>query len=290
MARLKRLRTFNMAPLSELHRSISHSIFDDVEDVTQKQMTPMEEPFTPTLPDFEMEEPYTPTEPDCAPTELDSDSEGCVECDSLLKLVQNPPLKEGPFTGLYTGLPVHSRDHQLCEQITTTNPSITSSPVHWSLEERFQQDVGGLLQRCRDQPWFAYKIKFAELVDFGRSLQWATEFIEANCQDWCKFKIGITENPNRRWHDPVFGYNCEKTILWDYFAVIYTSPTSKRNIKLNDKPNVKELKQTSTGMMETLLIRIFEELPNCINRKGSGADCPSEGSPHFCYVVASYAV
>ena len=118
----------------------------------------------------------------------------------------------------------------------------------------------------------------------------AKKFIVINCRDWCKFKIGITENPHRRWHDPHFGYKRSRNKLWDCFAVIYTSPTSKRTINKYDKPKVKELKQTSTGMMETLLIHIFEELPTCINRKGAGADCPSEGSPHFCYVVASYAV
>ena len=74
-----------------MHRSISHSILDDVEDVAQEPLTPTEETFTPTLPDIHMEQECTPTEPDLSITEVDSQSEGSVESDSLLKLAQMSP-------------------------------------------------------------------------------------------------------------------------------------------------------------------------------------------------------
>ena len=163
--------------------------------------------------------------------------------------------------------------------------------MHWSLGETFERDVSIELAKCMIQHWFENKLNFAELVDFGRSLQWATQFIEANCENWVKFKIGITENPYRRWHDSGFGYRSNKSVCWDYMAVLYTAPTSKRDTgKLCLAPQLKRLKQASTGTLETLMIHIFEELPNCINRKGGGGDCPSEGSPHFCYVVASFGL
>ena len=76
-----------MAALRVLHRSISHRVLDDVEYVMQAQKTPMEVPFTPTLPkipeayaitetDSHRSEPYTTTEPDSpiAPTEVDCDN------------------------------------------------------------------------------------------------------------------------------------------------------------------------------------------------------------------------
>lgn len=304
--RLKRLKTFHLAPVSELHKSISRSIFDDLveEESTQIQTTQftlvdcVEEPFTPTLADC-IEEPLTPTEPDCAPTDLDNSSEESDTSDSLLHLARQEPVSQDPYDWpIFCEGPIEdSNDNQIDEQNATTKPTLTGLPVqltglpvHWSLEQRFQQDVDNTLQKCKTEHWFSNKIKFDELVDFGRSLQCATQYVQEMSQHAFKFKIGITENPYRRWHDPDFGYKQSHPIPWDEFAVIYTSPTSKRNIKPFDKPEVIELKQTSTGMMETLLIHIFEELPNCINRKGGGADCPSEGSPHFCYVVASYGV
>ncbi len=94
-----------------------------------------------------------------------------------------------------------------------------------------------------------------------------------------------------RWHDPGLAYKMDKNICWDFMAVLYTAPTSKRDIiKMSLAPHVKKLTQASTGTMETVLIQIFEEQPNCINGKGGGGDCPSGGSPHFCYVVASFGL
>ena len=291
---------------ASMHRSISRSILDEVEDVAQEPLTPTEEPFTPTLIDFDREQECTTTEPDLSMTEVDSQSEASVESDSLLKLAQKSPKMSktaDPVASLSAGLPAHPSDQQ-DEKVTRSadHQCITGIPVHWSLEERFQQNVDIQLKKCTSEPWFDNQINFAHLVDFERSLQWATDLINENYRDWFKFKIGITENPYRRWHDSSFGYKKQNTgipvytgspkapIQGDYLAVIYTSPTSKRNVKAYDSAKVRELRQSSTGMMETLLINIFAELPNCINRKNAGADCPSEGSPHFCYVVASYSV
>ena len=316
-----------MAPLSELHRSISHSVLDDVEDVMQAQTTPMEVPFTPALPKTpeaftptepnspiaDRSEPYTPTEPDSpiAPTEVeDCDNEECDDNDSLLNLMELPPLAEGPSvsfdqfceqdasdsdsdSGMDSCSPVYWFTGALGERLpsdtgTSNDRKTAGSLVHWSLEETFERDVGIELANCMGQDWFINKINFAELVDFERSLQWAKQFIQAHYANWFKFKIGITENLYRRWHDSCFGYKNDKSVCWHYMAVLYTAPTSKPDTsKMCLAPQVKKLRQASTGTMETLLIQVFGELPGCINKKGAGGDCPSEGSPHFCYVVAS---
>ena len=67
--------------------------------------------------------------------------------------------------------------------------------------------------------------------------------------------------------------------------VLYCAPTSKWRIKPLDDAITRQLKAESTGAMEIALIERFSSHPRCINREGGDGDCPSNGSPHFTYVV-----
>eukprot|EP00973_Karenia_brevis_P082622 11453164-Karenia_brevis.AAC.1 len=73
----------------------------------EEQLTPtlpdnLEEPWTPTEPEYEptklyTEEPWSPTEPECAPTELDRSSEEGGAHDSLLQVAQSEPVSQDPY-------------------------------------------------------------------------------------------------------------------------------------------------------------------------------------------------
>lgn len=60
---------------------------------------------------------------------------------------------------------------------------------------------------------------------------------------------------------------------WKFMVLLYAAPTSKPKVPY------------STGAFEKMLIREFARVDGCINRRGAGGECPSNGSPHFCYVI-----
>ena len=97
-----------------------------------------------------------------------------------------------------------------------------------------------------------------------------------------EIKIGITDNPFVRWVNRGHGY---ERAGWTMMYLLYAAPTSKVRVDPLDSESRRRLKMESTGAMETELINRFHHYPQCINRAGGGGDCPSNGSPHFCYVV-----
>ena len=321
---LKRVRAFLGLPdnaTPKLHRSLSRSIRWDVDfelDQPEKCRTsgaPNEmEAIDLDAKDMEakdmedkcMEQCSLPEEP-CTPTmvesmdstQKDSDSQWSPANDDLLNLLGESSPSPSPTGSTFYPCETDSEatekndeenDKQQCHQGTTPKTEDTGSPVHWSLNPRFQEDVENTLRYCRQQLWFDDKLSMLSLDSWDESVQLATNFIATNFNSWWKFKIGITENPFVRWNNSGFGYKHEKEIMWDYFAVIYCAPTSKVTAAKFASEGKKELIRTSTGSMDNLLIGRFADLPNCINRVGGGGDCPSYGSPHFCYVVASWSI
>ena len=248
--------------------------------------------YTPTEPD----QSYAPTELDSAPMELDSNSE-LDSFDSLLDAAQRSPCDTSALST--QGSPCstsrsNSYDSELAVDLAPEPAGLPApvatlhfTPAHWSLQQCFRQDVDSALHACTNQHWFANLINWEHLSDFKSSLEFAIDAIAQNAHNWYKFKIGITENVSRRWHDSKMGYKNATEVCWEYLAVLYTAPTSKCKINAWDSDEVASLKRASTGLMETLLIKNFSELPNCLN-KAAGGDCPSDGSPHFCYVAVAF--
>ena len=66
--------------------------------------------------------------------------------------------------------------------------------------------------------------------------------------------------------------------------LLYAAPTSKVKYDGPDEKRAQLVKE-STGTMETDLITMWSGHERCINRKGGGGDCPSNGSPHFVYIA-----
>ena len=97
-----------------------------------------------------------------------------------------------------------------------------------------------------------------------------------------QFKIGITERPDLRW--PMYK-NSKDDIKWTTMFILYAAPTSKSAMCSSDSTALQALKKTSTGSMEKHLIRFFRGLfDNCVN-DAPGGERPSDGNPHFTYVV-----
>ena len=88
-----------------------------------------------------------------------------------------------------------------------------------------------------------------------------------------QFKIGICLDPKWRWFVCAGGaYSKSFTKM----TLVYVAKSSK--------PKHSE----STGNMEIAQIEKFRypRYPNCLN-EAPGGEMPSDGSPHFCYVVSN---
>ena len=155
---------------------------------------------------------------------------------------------------------------------------------HWSETIAFKDGVRALLNMCKDHHWFSREIlDDMNLKDYDACVQKAISFIQVGMGTWLKFKIGITENPFLRWNAS-FGYRFKSDM--DVMFLIYAAPTSKHQYNKYDSEAMAALKKISTGTLEKHLVSIFSSEPTCVNREGSGGDCPSAGSPHFLYVAS----
>ena len=107
------------------------------------------------------------------------------------------------------------------------------------------------------------------------------------CPACDQFKIGITENAYVRYNLTYLGNE------WGEMHVVYCAPTSNWKIHKYMSSERKMLMSTSTGTLERALIKQFrgksaaERHPQLYNRE-AGGECPSNGSPHFLYVICRH--
>ena len=248
--------------------------------------------------------PYTPTEPDCFSTELDEQSDlepssldvahASVESAELAGADAAAEAPTGPWQDTLldrweapaTPPPSPARSSEDFDSQLTDNedPNVPSprepeaEPViHWTRDDAFWNGVDDILSYSVDRRWFDHKFWLEAPVTFDRALAAAVDYINDNIVGtWLEYKIGITENPFLRWTRNDCGYQHDG---WSTMFLLYAAPSSKPRI------------QDSTGAMEKQLISVFAGNANgCINRKGAGGDAPSDGSPHFTYVVVRGAV
>ena len=169
-----------------------------------------------------------------------------------------------------------AQSHKLKRQRTQPEPL----QEHWTMNETLLQNVEDFLASCIHEPWYDGSFFYSS----GQMKPWTFEaclfeianYIRASIQGRCIcYKVGITENPGRRWKlyqkpDKKYGH------VFTQMVLLYWAPTSKKH-----HPD-------STGNMETRLVNDFfnSDLDSaCINRPGSGGECPSNGTPHFVYLV-----
>ena len=138
-----------------------------------------------------------------------------------------------------------------------------------------------MLRGLSSKPWFDQQVlDLLDHSDWQGCVKSILSYIAMNVNSGsCRiFKVGITENPSLRW----------KLYLreggWTIMSVVYAAPISKWSIKRFEPPLLKKLRRVSTGAMERELIKHVCDLPECQN-SAPGGERPSDGSPHFCYIV-----
>ena len=154
------------------------------------------------------------------------------------------------------------------------HPSLPA-PCGFLEDLQFWEDVNVRLHPARRCSWYddAFLLQCPVTMGYDDLLRKAADYILTDIACHYQFKIGITESPYARWMNSDFGYILDKKEPWLFMSLLYAHRSSK--------PHHRE----STGNFEKDLIKMFAWDQNCINRIGGGGDCPSSGTPHFCYVV-----
>ena len=142
-------------------------------------------------------------------------------------------------------------------------------------DKDFWDSVERLLSPCMKQYWWRGDFFYDAPVDYDPCLQASADFILDNISGNFEYKIGITEHPMCRWYNTEMpGYEWDnKQNPWLFMAILYAAKTSKPTV------------EHSSGSFEKELCQMMEHDNDCLNRIGAGGDCPSNGSPHFVYVV-----
>ena len=255
-------------------------------DAASTQMTVSDldvAPLTPTVPDSS----FAPTEVD--PTEEDPDS----DADSLLDLLMRTNgLQSQPARPRFAAMSSDSFDSQATEndnpsERQTDRPGLPLPPLtpepHWTDDSKFWTSMEDRLAMCYDCQWYRLDFFSHAPVHFSPCFEAACNFIRASINNvWLQYKIGITEDPYIRWTRPDCGY---EHFGWQYMCLLYTAPTSKTSKRGVQTEQERLRRAESTGAMEKRLIAEFSLEPGCLNRVGAGGEYPSDGCPHFVYVV-----
>ena len=200
-----------------------------------------------------------------------------VEAPSLLY-----DLEHGEFVDSQYCCRAASPDTQLTTQDEEVQdiPDVNYSSDAPALDTSFDDGVDEVLACCIGKPWFDGSFFWNAPREFAANADAAIAFITRRCS-MHQFKIGITERPDLRW--PMYT-NSKDGVKWTTMFLLYAAPTSKSAICSSDSPAQQASKKASTGSMERHLISFLRDFDNCVN-DAPGGERPSDGSPHFTYVV-----
>ena len=227
----------------------------------------------------------------CATADLDSVHDMAPSGgDSLLQMaIATPRASE-------SSLSQSSFDSELTENYDPNVPAPSISceadredDLHWSHSSSFKDAVADHLNGYKYYPAITCEgLAHMPLHSFEECFSRIVVYILQNICPACdQFKIGITENAVVRYNLTYLGNE------WGEMHVLYCAPTSKWNIHKYMSDERKMLMSTSTGTLESALIKQFrgesaaERHPQLYNR-GAGGECPSNGSPHFLYVICRH--
>ena len=147
----------------------------------------------------------------------------------------------------------------------------TSPPCHFTKSDDFWGSVEKVVTHYMNDEWFS-TADFNDLSeDWERNVSTVARAINSIALGSRQFKIGICRDPKWRW------FVCDGGKYSKNFTkmtIVYAAKSSK--------PKHSE----STGNMEIAQIEKFKSDDNCLN-KADGGEMPSDGSPHFCYVVSN---
>jgi hypothetical protein len=149
----------------------------------------------------------------------------------------------------------------------------TSPPRHFTKSSEFWDSVEKEVRYYMDDEWFSIADKTIHDLseDWERNVSTVERAVKSIALGSMEFKIGICRDPKWRW------FVCDGGKYSKNFTkmtIVYAAKSSK--------PKHSE----STGNMEIAQIAKFKDYDNCLNR-APGGEMPSDGSPHFCYVVSN---
>ena len=203
---------------------------------------------------------------------MDSDAESADGLLDLLEATWNQPAKEEDEDEAW--------DLQLTEDEDPNYPApppkrqrCTSPPCHFTKSDEFWDSVEKVVTHYMDDAWFSTADRtFNDLnEDWEHNVSTVATAIKSIALGSRQFKIGICLDPKWRWFVCAGGaYSKSFTKM----TLVYVAKSSK--------PKHRE----STGNMEITQIEKFKDYGNCLNR-APGGEMPSNGSPHFCYVVSN---
>ena len=148
----------------------------------------------------------------------------------------------------------------------------TSPPCHFSKSCEFWDSVEKVVTSYMDDAWFSIDDRmFNDLnEDWDHNVSGVAIAINDIAIEAREFKIGICVDPKWRWFVCAGGaYSKSFTKMTLVYVANSSKPKDRR----------------STGNMEIAQIEKFKSYVNCANR-APGGEMPSNGSPHFCYVVS----
>ena len=82
------------------------------------------------------------------------------------------------------------------------------------------------------------------------------------------YKIGISSNPVKRWNHSLYGYGLDKRERWLGMKILAACDSA-----------------FGAAMIESALIRLFQNSPGCRNDRPGGETPSPNAGPHFTYVV-----
>jgi len=140
---------------------------------------------------------------------------------------------------------------------------------------------------CVDGEWFEIAhVPFWNMIPGYRFTQACSDaqlfILERAPFEWAKFKIGITEDPYTRWHNPECGH---RRAGWRGMSLLFAASTGKSRINSFDPPALRRAKATSSGAMEIWLIVALSDCEEMMNKRNTGGEGASNECPHFVYVV-----
>ena len=141
-----------------------------------------------------------------------------------------PELKRLRIVSSSSGRAAHHQD---------PSPSSDREPACFS-DKTFWQDVDNLTYNLRRDPNIVLSCFDDAPILVEDNLQASAAFIRTHVLPFFQFKVGITENPQRRWAQ-------HSANGWARMALLYCGPTGKAKWK------------ESSGRLETELIRIFSD-------------------------------
>ena len=166
--------------------------------------------------------------------------------------------------------------------IPTSGCPVIHAPVPWYRCPDFKRRWCNVVNESKRYPIDWYCLSWMPLESFDECFACIMTYIlEDLCPKVRLYKIGITDNPVKRWHMYMDRVEQEP---WERMHICYVAPTSKWRPNILDSIEEAQLKKTSTGAMERRLIEGCQRHHKLYNRE-EGGDCPSDGSPHYVYIV-----